>query len=290
MQEFSLELTLSFEGSASDDNEIDFYDVAQALIGFQRSIALTTHLVLNNKVITQAPSLKGAQILAAPPRPGSWELVATIIGGLAFVGTRAKDTPLGHLVHSAYDYVVSSTLGFHVDYEKSLGRQYNEMKSRDEDIPILDETRFDSVMDKCETAVKEMHRPIVNSGTAEKAEIFARIGDNALPTRAKFSHKTYEHVTSTRLVERPIEVRGKVSSYNINTYKGRIFVEELNRPVPFELADEARSTGGIARIVFSLSINAQDKFSQDGSIRLVAFKNESRTGQLKSFLVLEVID
>ena len=55
--------TLSYEGEAADLSLIDFYDVAEALVGFERSLAITTHYVLNGSVITQAPSLKGAQIL-----------------------------------------------------------------------------------------------------------------------------------------------------------------------------------------------------------------------------------
>jgi hypothetical protein len=70
----AIEITLSFNGGAADKNEINFYDVSQALIGFERSLALTTHLVLNGEIITQAPALKGAEILAIPPTEGSWKL------------------------------------------------------------------------------------------------------------------------------------------------------------------------------------------------------------------------
>jgi len=73
-----ISFTLSFEGRDTDRHEIDFYDVAQALIGFQRSLAITTHLVLNGEVITQAPSLKNARVFATPPEEGSWKILATI--------------------------------------------------------------------------------------------------------------------------------------------------------------------------------------------------------------------
>ena len=72
----TVEFTLSFTGSRAELNQIDFYDVSQALVGFQRSLALTTHLILNGKIITQAPALKGAEIIATPPVAGSWKLPA----------------------------------------------------------------------------------------------------------------------------------------------------------------------------------------------------------------------
>ena len=53
-------ISLSYSGLLADRSEIDFYDVSQALVGFQLSLALTTHLILNDEIIVQAPSLKGA--------------------------------------------------------------------------------------------------------------------------------------------------------------------------------------------------------------------------------------
>jgi hypothetical protein len=125
-------VSLVFEGKQAANHSIDFYDVAEALAGFQRSVALTSHLVLNGEIITQAPSLLGARIFAEPPEAGSWKAVAVIVGTLATgvyeAGTASKETPLGNMIASLYDYVVKEALGFHVDYSKTLGQQYEEFK------------------------------------------------------------------------------------------------------------------------------------------------------------------
>ena len=76
-----IQFSFSFEGGAADDHILDLYDVSQALLGFQRSLALTTHLLLNGQIITQTPFLKGAKIYALPPEPGSWQLKALIVLG-----------------------------------------------------------------------------------------------------------------------------------------------------------------------------------------------------------------
>ncbi len=126
-----MDVLLKYEGKLADDHELDFYDAARALAGFQRSLALTTHLVLNGEIITQAPSLKNARIIVTTPQPWSWEVIASIIGGAWVLGTATKDSPLGHLLYSVYDYVVSQALGFPVDYNKSLYQQYKqELKRR----------------------------------------------------------------------------------------------------------------------------------------------------------------
>jgi hypothetical protein len=94
----ALEVTLRFRGQTSDQHAIDLYDVSQALIGFERSLALTTHLILNDEIITQAPALKGAKIFARPPNAGSWELTAAIVvaaaGALYKLGQPQKIRPL----------------------------------------------------------------------------------------------------------------------------------------------------------------------------------------------------
>jgi hypothetical protein len=125
-----LNVTLSFSGRDAARHEIDLYDVGQALVGFQRSLALTTHLILNDKIITQAPSLEGAQILALPAEEGSWKITAAVVVALYTAGTAPRDTPLGHLISSAYDYVISETLGFHVDYSKTIGQSYKELRNK----------------------------------------------------------------------------------------------------------------------------------------------------------------
>lgn len=284
---------LSFEGRDADEHELDFYDAAQAMLGFQRSLAITTHLVLNGQVITQAPSLKNARIVAVPPEDGSWKISA-IITSIALsaygIGTAPKDTPLGHIVHSAYDYVISESLGFHVDYEKSLGQQYQQLqKSKQNQLPILDQSKFDSAIEKCESAIREMHRPIVKSETADSAHIIYRTRTSEQPLDHPLNTDTYGYISETTADSQTSEIEGRISSYNINTYKGRMFISAEKRPLPFELAEAARTPEAVRRITDSLSENAMDRFSERANISCAAFKNWSKTGRLKSLFIVEVI-
>ncbi|MDE1901752.1 MAG: hypothetical protein KGI37_08925 [Alphaproteobacteria bacterium] len=291
-----VEFTLSFKGNDSDNSQIDFYDVSQALVGFQRSLALTTHLVLNDKVITQSPSLKGARIIALPPEEGSWKITAAIgliLTGAYHISTAPKDTPLGNLISSAYDYVISETMGFHVDYSKTLGQQYEELKKKDgNQIPILEQHRFDSVIEKCEFAIKEMHRPIVQSETATRAQISSSFSDKNHPFKNGLNRETYDFINYTNEGVVAEEVEGVVSSFNLNTYKGRIFVPEEGRPIPFLLAEQVKNAIDVGKTIQSLTMNAKDRFnkgSNSGTIRLKVIKYTSRSGRLKSYLVLEVL-
>jgi len=284
--------TLSYQGNEAEDHQLDFYDVAQGLIGFQRSLALTSHLVLNGEVITKAPFLKNATIHAYPPEEGSWKIVAGIAVTSYYLTTAPMDTPLGHLMHSAYDYVISETMGFHVDYEQTLQQQYKTLKQRDEkNIPILEQSQFDSVIEKCEYSIQEMHRPIVKSETAEQAQIFYNLNGEDIPFEAPLTVSSYEYIRHTHQSDRPETVQGKVSSYNINTFKGRIFIPDEGRPISFTLSDGAKTPANINKIMNNMTMNARERFGSEvnsGLLSLEVLKNSSRSGRLKSYYVLEV--
>lgn len=282
-----LDVLLSYEGRLANDNELNFYDAARAMAGFQRSLALTTHLAINGEIIVQAPSLKNAEILIATPRAGSWELVATIIAGGWAVGTAAKDTPLGHLIYSLYDFVVTQTLGFPVDYSKSLYQTYNDHLDRKKITP----SKLDSLSEKVEGSIKDLHRPIIASETAEHANIYAGdIKKKDMMLGREINEMSWDYLSKTTLDRQETDLTGVVSSYNVNTYKGRIFSFEEQRPIAFELQQEAKNRSTFRHITTSLRANAVERGSTAGAITLTGRKAWSSTGRLQAIRVSDARD
>ncbi|WP_316168615.1 MULTISPECIES: hypothetical protein [unclassified Bradyrhizobium] len=285
---------LTFSGAAANSNLIEFYDVADALTGFQRSLALTIHLVLNGEIIVQAPSLKGATIYLRAPEQGSWKalaVVSMIATGAHVIGTAPRDTIIGHLAISAYDYVISESLGFHVDFNKTLGQQYEELQSgRRKKLPVPppSQSKMDALIEKCEPSIREMHRPIYASHSASKAVVEYSFKREAKRSRS-LTIETFEYIDVTTLDDVPNLLVGKVSSYNMNTFKGRIFTETEKRPVPFVLHESARSSENIGRITRSLDSNAMGRLDGAADVRISAFRNTSVTGRLKNLVVSEVL-
>lgn len=289
-----LQFSFAFYGSRADSqHELDMYDAAQALLGFQRSLALTSHLILNDQIITQAPSLKGASIYLLPPEAGSWK--ATVNWVLAATATynvltAAPGTPLGHLVHSGYDYVISETLGFHVDYDKSLGQQYQEMKRLEPKLPELTESRFSSLIEKCEPSIREMHRPIYARKSASRAIVTSNATGTERPIGGNFTLETFQHIAQSVRAEKPEVFEGSVTSYNSNTFKGRVFILQSGFPVPFELADGCRGRKSVRIITESLSVNAQREPNETGAgtIYFRAHRITSHAGRLKKLEIVQV--
>lgn len=292
MKKYDVQFELSYSGADSDEHEIDLYDVSQALVGFQRSLAITTHLILNGEIITQAPALKGAKIFAFPAEEGSWKIKAGILvlGTAAYhIGTAPNNTPLGHLVYSAYDYVISESLGFHVDYDKSLGQLYEESKKANVELPLVREAQLDSVIEKCSTAITEIHRPIYKTKTAAIARIHTSINNQKVPLNPVLSFETFQYIIEEFTQEDVIVIRGYVSSYNSNTYKGRVYVPEEERPISFELAEHVRGEVSIQLIVDSLRANALRNFKVEAiAIYCKVQRITTKAGHLKKYKVLAV--
>ena len=295
--EQAVKIILSYEGSDSDNNFIDLYDVSHALIGFQRSIALTTHLIINGEIITQSPSLKGARVLASPAEDGSWKMAATVLAGIYAIGTAPINTPLGHIVHSVYDYVVSESLGVHVDYKKTIGQLFEEQNENKILEINLKQHKIDSLIEKCATPLTDIHRPIFKTKTAITAKITSELlnpnmldfSTDELSVGPTFSMDTFHYIHEEFTSEKPEIIYGRISSYNSNTFKGRIYVPLEGRPISFELSQKCRSNNTIEMVTTSLAINAQKNGGNiDGKLYCRVFKNTSRSGHLKSYIIVAV--
>lgn len=278
------DIKLKFEGKLSDNHVLNFYDAARAMTGFQRLLALTTHLVMHGEIITQAPALKEADILVSTPSPGSWEIIASIVGAAWVAGTASKDTPLGHMLYSIYDYIISSTLGFHVDYEKSLFQSYRESLTEKGITP----EKLESLMEKTESSIGDMHRPIVASQSATSAKLFRLSRSGVDQIGPDMTSLSYDYIARTIRRDELIEHQGLVSSYNVNTYKGRIFLPDEQRPIPFELDEVAKNRESVQIITSSLRTNATSRRESEGLIALYGRRLESSTGRLKALIVNKV--
>lgn len=280
---------LSYEGNESDSQQIDLYDVSQALIGFQRSIALTTHLVINGEIITQAPALKGARILAAPAKEGSWQMVATVLAGIYAIGTAPKDTPLGNFVYSVYDLALSRLLGVNVDFDKTIWQLLKDRKKQSGKDLSIGPHKVESLIEKCTKAITDIHRPISKNETATSAKIIAEFPSEKIQVGPELTLETLANISEEIIDDEPVAIEGRISSYNSNTYKGRIYVAIEGRPIPFELEESCRTNSVFKLVTDSLSASAvKDSNDERSTIYCRVFRYTRRSGHLKRYKIIEV--
>ncbi|MCR9122671.1 MAG: hypothetical protein NXH91_10395 [Phyllobacteriaceae bacterium] len=284
-----LTISLSFDGATASNGLIDFYDAQRALHGFQRSLALSAHLARNQEIITQAPSLRNLEIYAFPPEIGSWKFTAVVIsgvlGGIHAISTADNETPLGHLIGSIYDYALHQTFGIDLDYEKTIRELVAERGVDPDTVPSQE--RLSSLVEKTQNAVIDLHRPI-ERGSARTATVTRKSGGRLQQVGPDLNHSTLEAARFSKEGDVAESFEGRISSYNMNTFKGRIYLPAEERTIPFELADSARTLFQQRALSRSLDGNVARLPETEGNVILTAIPFYRRSGDLKSILVLGV--
>jgi hypothetical protein len=287
-----LSIKLRYSGELAENHQIDLYDFAQALVGLERSLALTTHLVLNDEVITQATALRGARVICEAPKPGSLTILAGIGmagAGLYKLGTLRKDNPLGHLVYSAYDFLVHKVTGQDLDYDKSLRKLFEESHQNEKlGLRLPRESKFDSLAEKIEPPLTRLHRPIVNSGTAEKAEIIFPGKSKKSKRSVVLNHDSFARMKYRARGDDISVIRAKIAVFNPNTFNGRLFVPELDRTIPFFLTHAARSPAAFLLIGRSYSRNLNDRGDDAAELKFDVLTTRSKLGRVVKFSVIRV--
>lgn len=87
----------------------------------------------------------------------------------------------------------------------------------------------------------------------------------------------------------PCIIKGRISSYNSNTFKGRIYSAEEGRPISFELQPSAKGDYSLQLIIASLSAYTRNNFDDEWiDLYCVVHKITSRSGQLKSYKITSI--
>lgn len=145
--------------------------------------------------------------------------------------------------------------------------------------------QFDSLVEKVEPSIAEVHRPIVGSGTAisgfiNDAEALSRGGQKLLLNEKTHASLRYRS-RSTEL----IPIVGRVSSFNMNTFNGRFVMEDTARPIPFFLTPAGRAEKSVRLIGESLAENIRDGNSNSSFILFDCFLEQTRTGRISKLVV-----
>ena len=286
MQEY-LRVSLVFDGATAANGVIDFYDVQRALHGFQRTLALVTHLVLNDEIITQAPSLKNAEILAIPPELGSWKFTAIIVTGLGTgmytLGTASTDTPVGYVVSSLLDYTLNKTFGIELDYKKSIRELINERDMPTGTVPTPE--RLNSLAEKTQNSIIEMHRPI-EKGSARSASIKAVRSGGFVSVGPDMNRATLAAAREIVEGDQVVEILGRISSYNMNTHSGRIYLPAERRTIPFQLSKDSVSRRIDRAISQSLDENVGGMPGDEGNILLEGIFSKTKGGDISRIIAI----
>ncbi|QGY40230.1 hypothetical protein GM415_08855 [Pseudodesulfovibrio cashew] len=265
-------------GTDATNSYIDLYDLSTALNGFHRSLAITGHYLFNDEIITRAPNAKGVRIITSPPVEGSFGIVATILGVATIIGLAPRDTPVGHAFGSLYAQIIFKCTGKQLDYSRFLGQDKIDQVE-------IETSKLESLAQKVETSVKNIHRPIMTQSALTSNIVV----DEQPPIT--FDSQTLDLTNKLIIDTNPTQFTGRVAGYSANTRSGMIYSWEEKRAIPFELERGI----DIDSSVLSKSLGLYDtvkskhrKGAKSGFFKFLAKKVTNQAGATRKYYITHI--
>ena len=259
-----MQLSLKFEGSEANNHNLDMYDAGVAVKSFHRFLAMTTSLALHEEIIIRATDLKQAKILTSPPKSGSWQILVTILLLVPF--STLKQSLIGETMH----YIIKRLIG-----DNSLDNKIENS---------IDQIKLDFLMEQCRSPILNVHRPIIKSSTASSLKISLFGKEHILLNSDTYEYLKQEHLEDTK------DIVVRVNRYNIDTFRGRLSVEGIEKSIPFKLDKKSQDEGTTSLINRSLYENNSENYGTGDGLRLKfsARKLVSSSGNPIIFFVSKV--
>lgn len=263
-------------GSEAKHHQVNLYDLSVSLRGIHRTFTIIGNFIQTDEIITRVPDAKGISILTQPIEKGSIALSISIAFSAAiYAMSQSKESVLGHLTWSCYDYLVKKATGKHVDPDKSLF--YTWYSDKGDPTP-----RIASLIHKTESALLDMHRPIIT----KSADILHINPEHGLGIT--LDSKTYDAINNTHIYPDSTLFCGRTSSYNANTQSGMIYVDSEQRAIPFEFDKDALIDATFIARSLSMYTRSKHLKSRTGFFEFQARKVCSSGDYLKKLIITNI--
>ena len=262
---------MRYEGGDADENRLDLYDGTASIQGVAQAMQIATHAFVNGKLITKAPALKGAKLYLKPSKPGSF-----LVDIGVFITANPEITLASGGIFAAY------TANPFYDFLKMIFGKANGSIDIDPETPSVlkaldrQEPFFDEVAEVMEGSLQRAHRPI-GEGVDQILIDRPRSGLVILDENTK------DWVNTRDVTPIDNNLTGNVTRYNAITRNGRIYVDQLNRIVPFRLGEafplavlgsltwslhgSNSGLGGTQELPKKLTFGAEKVLSASGSVK-----------------------
>lgn len=274
-------LRISYNGGMADQNSLPGYDGVTSIDGITRAVHIATHAYMTGEAVSRATALKRASIVLKPARQGSFifELLVLIEANPA---TSSVAAALG--AAPFYDFLKTSfkraTGGLDAEPENAHLKQLYERKEPPPlKVPPVD---LDVLAETLEGSLQDAHRPLGVDGA-----VGAILIGSARQNLVSFDHETKDWVTTQDEAVGIETFKGNVTRYNALSRNGRMFIDQLERVVPFRpdgdfpAADLAHLTwslhGSNIGVPSKIDLNARRVTSASGKVKRLLLSDCSRS-------------
>lgn len=215
-------ILIEFEGLTSDEGHLELYEASEALNGLASSVNLVTHgFVHDNEVRTKVPVQKDFKTYFSSAKKGCFDLSIDVLFEPKTIKKHGKSV----IFDRYWDYL-SYTIA------NSIGENYTPQTPYLENILEDKPYHFDDLAEELESHLARVHRPIKTKNAITTKFIRPRVGEKIVLNKTTLAY------VSASIVSNIEEAwSGNITKYNILSGKGRAFINEIGRTVPFFIKD-----------------------------------------------------
>lgn len=265
----SIRMKVSYHHGDAAEGRLSLYDASVSMHGLARALAITTHaLATEGEIKKRGDQARGVDLYISTPRRGSFVEIITVVFSSEVVQTIGT----GVLAAAFWDLVKwswSKTVDKETEPETPTVRRLQERSE-----PFIEE-----LQEALEVPLEKVHRPIKSNDDMVLSVERPRGGQILRLDRDTLSAVSLQYDDN---VDRGI--RGNVTRYNILSGYGRMYVDDRESTVPFNLSDEIPSQ---QKELLTWSMDQANR-GNDGKISFDATKVMSAKGNIKRYVIHEV--
>jgi hypothetical protein len=262
-----LRLSVIFDEIEDDEpNRMELYDGAKTIFGLGRALQITSHYLVTRKVVFQAPAAHAARLYLKPAKRGSYEQIIEIV--ISNKEAIAAAVVVGVTKDILKDFITFVFQGVCGIVTRTSTRIVQEIADQHRaDLEALEEALVGPLADA--------HRAVETN----RARTRLKIEDRGIT----LDQDTLDHVRRKVRLPGAKKLEASISSYNINSRKGRLHNKQLGRTIPFRIEKE-RIPEDLTPLSWSLD---QSNKGNPGLIEVWVVEEISKQAVVRSYVLLE---
>ena len=268
--EKEIKFDIRYIGGDADQNKLSLYDASTSILGFAKAIAISANtLVTKGKVRIKGGNVPNVKTYLYPSKKGSFIEIVSIV----FQEPAVKAIGVS-LITSAFwamlEYSWKIATGQEASSENdTVNKIFNDNELLDLELSAA-----------LENPIQQVHRPILHSSDMKIQIHRPRVGKII-----EFDFTTKEYVCSTMDAGIREDIVGNVTKYNIISGYGRLYVDELEKTLPFNIDRSLISIVEEGIIKGSLFKSSNEDYNA-GKILVTARIINDKQNQVRRYTVL----
>lgn len=254
MQEKEIRFDIRYVGGDARTNKLDLYDASISMLGFAKALSISTHaLVTKGDIRVTGSSVPNVKIYLHPAKKGSFIETVSII---------FEDPAVNAIGIS----LISSAFWAMLEYSMKIASGQNNTPTNKVVKNIINEKdAFDvELSHSLENPLQQIHRPIKKSN-----DVKIQIKRPKKGQIIEFDFNTKRYVSAKKDLGVQKGIICNITKYNILTGFGRLYVDDLDKTIPFRINKNELRASEENILTWSL-FEASNKSFADGKISIEA--------------------